>query len=219
MTGRSRQKQRTRAALVASARELIARGGSTPTVAEAAAAAGISRTTAYRYFPSHQALLIAAHPEVEATSMLDGDAEGSDVPARVETVVRRFLAIILETEAQQRTMLRLSLADDVDRTALPLRQGRAIRWISEALDPWKDQFGDDGIRRLAIAIRAASGIESLVWLTDVAGLDKKAAVEQIVWSAKALVRQAEQEGPPVAASRRKANGNTPRRTKSQPSRN
>ena len=50
-TGRSRQKQRTRAALVASTRELISGGGSAPTVAEAAAVAGISRTTAVPLFP------------------------------------------------------------------------------------------------------------------------------------------------------------------------
>src|SRR3954447_2928884 len=169
-TGRSRQKQRTRAALVTSARDLIARGGSTPTVAEAALGAGISRTTAYRYFPSQHALLIAAHPEVEMTSMLSETDDDGDVPARVEAVVRRFLAVIVETEQQQRTMLRLSLTDGVDPAALALRQGRAIGWISEALEPWKGHLDEDGVRRLAIAIRAVSGIESFVWLTDVAGL-------------------------------------------------
>jgi AcrR family transcriptional regulator len=61
-SGRTRQKQRTRNELIASARELIARGGAAPTVEQAAAAAAISRTTAYRYFPSQRALLAAAHP-------------------------------------------------------------------------------------------------------------------------------------------------------------
>jgi AcrR family transcriptional regulator len=192
-TGRVGQKQRTRTALVASARELIVSGGAAPTVADAAAAAGISRTTAYRYFPSQAALLVAAHPEVEATSLLAGTTSG-DVAARVEIVVRRFLEIIAETESQQRTMLRLSLTQGVDRAGLPLRQGRAIGWLSEAISPWTARLGDDGVRRLAIAIRAASGIESLVWLTDVAGLDTRQAVEQLVWSARALVRQAEDGG-------------------------
>jgi AcrR family transcriptional regulator len=189
-TGRTRQKGRTRAALVASTRELIASGGAAPSVAAAAAAAGISRTTAYRYFPTQEALLVAAHPEIEAASMLDETTSG-DAPARVESVVRRFLKIIVDTESQQRTMLRLSLTEGVDRDGLPLRQGRAIGWISEALLPLTDRLGADGVRRLAIAIRAVSGIESLVWLTDVAGLDTRQAVEQMVWSARALVSQAE----------------------------
>ncbi len=194
--GRSRQKQRTRSALLASARDLVSRGGSAPTVAEAAAAAGVSRTTAYRYFPSQHALLIAAHPEVDAHSMLGDATEEQDVPARVEAVVRRLLAVIVETEPQQRTMLRLSLTEGIDRAGLPLRQGRAIGWISESLEPWQDQLGEDGVRRLAVAVRAACGIESLVWLTDVAGLDRHEAVEQMVWSALALVRRAEAEGLP-----------------------
>jgi AcrR family transcriptional regulator len=195
-TGRSQQKQRTRAALVASARQLISRTGSIPTVADTAVAAGISRTSAYRYFPSQQALLIAAHPEVEATTMLSGVTDDSDVPARVEAVLRRYLAVIIDTEPQQRTMLRLSLTDSVDQSGLALRQGRAIGWLSEALRPWNEKLGEDGVRRLAIAIRAASGIESFVWLTDVAGLDKPAAVELIVWSVSAMVRSAEVAVPP-----------------------
>jgi hypothetical protein len=102
--------------------------------------------------------------------------------------------MIVDTELQQRTMLRLSLTPGVDRTGLPLRQGRAVGWISEALAPLADRLGVDGVRRLAVAVRAVSGIESLVWLVDVAGFDTGQAVEQMVWSVRALVRQAEAEG-------------------------
>jgi hypothetical protein len=56
-----------------------------------------------------------------------------------------------------------------------------------------DRLGDDGVRRLAIAVRAVSGIESLVWLTDIAGLTREQAVEQMVWSAVALIRRTAQE--------------------------
>ena len=191
-TGRTQQKERTRATLVAAARKLITADGAVPTVAAAAAAAGISRTTAYRYFPSQHFLLIAAHPEVETESMLVEPAP-DDVVARVETVVRRFLTMVVDTEPQQRTMLRLSLTGGVEPGQLPLRQGRAVGWISEALAPWRQRLGDDGVRRLAIAVRAVSGIEPMVWLTDVGGLDTQEAVEQMVWSAMALVRQADRE--------------------------
>ena len=67
--GRTRQKERTRNALIAAARNLVAQGV-TPTVEEAATAASISRTAAYRYFPNQRALLLAAHPETEASSLL-----------------------------------------------------------------------------------------------------------------------------------------------------
>src|SRR6476620_2132374 len=107
-TGRTRQKRRTREALVAAARDLVAEGGRAPTVAEAAEAAAVSRTTAYRYFPTQQSLLVAAHPEVVATSMLP-DGVGDDPEVRIETAVRGLMAIVMDTEVQQRTMLRLSL--------------------------------------------------------------------------------------------------------------
>jgi AcrR family transcriptional regulator len=191
-SGRARQKQRTRMALVAAARELVARGGRPPTVGEAAEAALVSRTTAYRYFPTQRSLLLAAHPEVEATSMLSGDV-GDDPEERVAAAVRGFMAMVMDTEPQQRTMLRLSLESDNESRQLPLRQGRAIDWFTEALEPLADQLGDDGVRRLAIAVRGVCGIESLVWLIDIAGLTREQAVEQMVWSAVALVRRAVQE--------------------------
>jgi AcrR family transcriptional regulator len=189
-TGRARQKQRTRAALVAAARELVAAGGRPPTVAEAAEAATISRTTAYRYFPTQKSLLLAAHPEIEASTMLPAEV-GDDPEVRIEAAVRGFMAMVVDTEPQQRTMLRLSLeSDTTTRQQLPLRQGRAIGWFIEALDPVADRLGDDGVRRLAVAVRAACGIETLVWLTDVAGLTPEQAVDQMVWSSVALVRRA-----------------------------
>ena len=191
-TGRARQKQRTRTALVAAARDLVARGGRPPTVGEAAEAASVSRTTAYRYFPTQKSLLVAAHPEVDAISMIHGDV-GEDPEERVAAAVRGFMAMVVDTEPQQRTMLRLSLEPDPESRQLPLRQGRAIAWFAEALEPMADQLGDDGIRRLAIAIRAVSGIEPLVWLTDIAGLTREQAVEQMVWSAVALVRRTVQD--------------------------
>jgi AcrR family transcriptional regulator len=177
-TGRARQKQRTRAALVAAARELVALGGRPPTVAEAAEAATVSRTTAYRYFPTQKSLLLAAHPEISATSMLPADV-GDDPEVRIEAAVRGFMAVVLDTESQQRTMLRLSLEPDATARELPLRQGRAIGWLSEALAPLVGHLGEDGVRRLAIAVRAVSGVESLVWLTDVAGLTREQAVDQM----------------------------------------
>ncbi len=191
-TGRSHQKQRTRVALVAAARDLVALGGQPPTVGEAAKAALVSRTTAYRYFPTQRSLLLAAHPEVEATSMLPDDV-GDDPEERVAAAVRVFMAMVVDTEAQQRTMLRLSLETGTESRQLPLRQGRAIGWFIEALEPLAHQLGDDGVRQLAIAIRAVSGIESLVWLTDIAGLGRERAVDQMVWSAVALVRRTVRE--------------------------
>jgi AcrR family transcriptional regulator len=195
--GRTGQKHRTLEALVAAARQLVA-SGATPTVDEAALVAGVARSTAYRYFPGQRELLAAAHPETARTSMLP-DNPPEDVAERLDAVVREFTGMIIETEAQQRTMLRLSLepADGQER-ALPLRQGRAIAWIAEALAPLQPELSDAEIHRLVLAIRSAFGIESLVWLTDVGGLGRDAAIASMRWTANALLNQALTQGPPPA---------------------
>jgi AcrR family transcriptional regulator len=193
LNGRTAQKRRTREALVAAARELVA-GGVAPTVEAAAEAASISRTTAYRYFPNQRILLAAAHPETAADSLLPEDAP-DDVASRVDLVVASFTRMIVDTEPQQRTMLRLSLeADSVERSQLPLRQGRAIKWIEEALAPLQPEMSASELHRLAIAIRSATGIEALVWLTDVAGLSRDDATNLMRWSARALLDAALADG-------------------------
>jgi len=187
--GRTRQKERTRGALIAAARDLVAQGR-TPTVEDAAAAASISRTTAYRYFPNQAALLVAAHPETGARSLLPDDVP-DDPATRLDAVIEEFTRVIVDTEAQQRTMLRLSLDPDAKaREPLLLRQGRAIGWIEEALAPLRVQMSDAELRRLVLAVRSATGIEALVWLTDIAGLSRPEAVELMRWSAGALLRAA-----------------------------
>jgi AcrR family transcriptional regulator len=187
--GRTHQKRRTRDALIAAARDLVA-AGKTPTVDGAAEAASISRTTAYRYFPNQRALLVAAHPETGATSLLP-DKPPDDAPTRLDLVIDAFTRSTVDNEAQQRTMLRLSLdADPVERSQLPLRQGRAITWIEEALAPLRKEMSEPEVHRLTLAIRSATGIEAFVWLIDVAGLSRHDATDLMRWSARALLRSA-----------------------------
>jgi hypothetical protein len=134
---------------------------------------------------------------MSAASMLPPDAP-SDVRSRLDAVVVNFSAMILDTEAQQRTMLRLSLeVDDTQRGELPLRQGRAIGWISEALEDLRAQLPPPQFTQLVFSIRATIGIEAIVWLTDVAGLSRHDAVELTRWSAQALLQRALDEPPPA----------------------
>ncbi|MEP6851620.1 MAG: TetR family transcriptional regulator [bacterium] len=188
--------------MVTAARQLIAEGAA-PSVDAAAAAAGIARATAYRYFPSQLALLRVAHPETATLSLLPDDAPANDVAQRLDLVVTAFTNLIADTEAQQRTMLRLSLeAAHGESSELPLRQGRAIKWIAEALEPLRGHLSDTQLKRLVLAIRSATGIEARVWLTDVAGLSSEDALDTMRWSAQSML-QAAAHGNPPAPGRRK----------------
>ena len=188
-TGRTGQKARTRRALVDATRELLA-GGITPTVEQAAAAASISRATAYRYFPTQRLLLVAAHPEIDAESLLGPDPP-EEVFARLDAVVDGILRITLDTEPELRTMLRLSLeVEPRDPGELVLRKGRRIVWVEDALAPLRGQVPEADLRRLVHAIAGTVGIDVLVWMTDVARLSRKEAAETMRWSARALLRSA-----------------------------
>jgi AcrR family transcriptional regulator len=184
-SGRTYQKRRTRVALVEAARSLLAKGRE-PTVEQAAAVAGISRATAYRYFPNQRALLVAAHPEIEATTLLGDDPPG-DPEERLDRAIGEFIRLTIETEAELRTMLRLSLEPEPPED-LVLRKGRAIDWFEDALAPLRGRLPRAELLRLILAIRSACGIEALIWLTDVAGLSRRQAAEQMRWSALALLR-------------------------------
>jgi AcrR family transcriptional regulator len=189
LTGRTHQKARTRAAMLAATRELLAEGV-TPTVEQAAERASISRTTAYRYFPNQRALLVASYPELDAASLLEGE-EPADPAARLEIVTERIARQIIEYEPELRAMLRLSLeSPPPSQAALPLRQGRAIGWIEDALAPLRERVPAPELHRLALAIRATLGIEALVWLTDIAGLSREQAADLMRSSARTLLRSA-----------------------------
>ena len=188
-TGRTKQKARTRSAMLAATRELLAEG-ITPTVEKAADRAAISRTTAYRYFPNQRALLIASYPELDAPSLLDAEAPtdashaSSSSPSDFATTPRARTRAARDAAP----LARITAAGPED--ALPLRQGRAIGWIEDALAPLRDRIPASELRRLVLAIRATLGIEALVWLTDIAGLSRDEAVDIMRSSARTLVRAA-----------------------------
>ena len=146
-------------------RDLL-KDGQDPSVADVAAIAGISRTTAYRYFPDKEALLHAALPETGSGSLL-GEDPPSDVRDRMARTLDAHFDFIRMWEPQLRAALRLSLTPGAARPTL--RGGRAIGWYQDALSPLDASPGIDAAA-LAVRLRAAAGIEPYVWLRDVAGL-------------------------------------------------
>lgn len=184
-TGRTAQKSRTRQALVEATRALL-RDGQTPNVEDAAQHAGISRTTAYRYFPNQRSLLLAAHPQISPDTLLPNDAP-DDVELRLDAVMAAFTRYNFEWEPQLRASLKVSL-ESKEQPAL--RQGRAIAWIEDALAPLRHSHPDVDVRRLAVAIRSATGIESLIWLIDIAGYTRDRAASCVLGTARALLKQA-----------------------------
>jgi AcrR family transcriptional regulator len=188
-TGRTSQKARTRDALIAAARQLLARGAS-PTVEAAATEASVGRTTAYRYFPNSRALLAATFPELEMDSLLGADPP-EDPLARLEIVAESMTQRIIEHEPEYRAQLRLALeGEPAGSESLPLRRGRRIAWVEDALSPLRGRMPEPELRRLIYGIGATIGIEAFVWLTDMGGLSREEAAEVMRSNARTLLRSA-----------------------------
>jgi AcrR family transcriptional regulator len=188
-TGRTSQKARTRDALIAAARQLLAEGVS-PTVEEAAVEASVGRTTAYRYFPNSRALLAATYPQIEERSLLGPDPP-EDPLARLEIMAESFTRHLLEHEPELRAQLRLALeGEPAGSESLPFRRGRRIAWIEDVLSPLHGRMPEPELRRLIYGIGATIGIEALVWLTDMGGLSREEAAEVMRSNARTLLRSA-----------------------------
>jgi len=189
-TGRVRQKQRTRAILLAAARDMLAKGEGGG-VAEVADRAGISRATAYRYYSSadvlmHEAVLDGIANELDTLDFTAADAKAVDT--RIALMVEEILAMVLRNEALFRTYLRSTLTD----TGTP-RGGRRIRWMQQALGDDRAGLSAGTSKRLVHALALLSGIETIIVLRDVCALDDKEILEVARWSANALVQAALKE--------------------------
>jgi AcrR family transcriptional regulator len=192
--GRVNQKRRTHAAIVAAAQRLVDRG-ITPTVAQAAEEALVSRTTAYRYFPTQESLLVELAvlmdlPDFEVTDSVPDD----DVRTRVRAMVDGFNSHVLEREEVFRRALRVYLdiwlaTHEVDDAPL-VRAGRRLTWIRTILEPVAGDLEPDARERLEAALCLVLGAEPLVVLRDVCRLSTEDAVAVTRWVADAILAAA-----------------------------
>lgn len=192
---RGPQKARTRAAIVAAAERLRGESGSTPTVAHAARAAGVSRATAYRYFPTQEALdveLTDITPSVAATEAALASLDTDDVEERLLALLDAFNPVALVEEEHYRRALWVYLdtwlrsrrsVDD----APAVREGRRMRWLDEVLAPL-DDLDEDRRARLRAALALTLGMDSLVVMKDVCGLEDDEALAVLRWVATTLLR-------------------------------
>lgn len=192
--GRMNQKQRTRAALKAATAELM-REGRTPTVAQVAEAALISKSTAYRYFPSQETLLaevlldVAIAPDLEAVYAA-AETPGS-AAARLDAVVRADHALVVKHDTAFRTAMRALLAPRADDPSeIPRRPSNRLRYLAEALAPLQDRLGAERLQRLVMALAMCVGPESILVMEDICGLTPTAAEAVKRWAAAALLQAA-----------------------------
>ncbi|HEY7062924.1 MAG TPA: TetR/AcrR family transcriptional regulator [Chloroflexota bacterium] len=173
------------------------RAGSTPTVAQAAVQARVSRATAYRYFPTQEALLVelAVTPGVARVEQLLTALSTDDVEQRLLLLLDTFGPIVIADETQFRRALRVYLDTWLRSRRHPnaeipaVREGRRMRWLDQVLGPLPG-MSEAHRRRLQAALALTLGIDSVVIMKDVCGLDDDEALAVLRWAATVLLRVA-----------------------------
>jgi AcrR family transcriptional regulator len=193
-SGRPNQKARTRKDLLRAAARLV-KEGRTPTLEEVAQEALVSRATAYRYFPSIEALLVEAAVDVavlEPDEFFRDDASRDPVE-RLQRVETMLYDVIIANEPLLRTMLAHTVqqaAQGDEPGTTPKRQNRRTPLIEAALDPARDQFKPATLRMLTRALALIIGTEATIVVKDVLQLDDTEARKMKRWAIRALVEAA-----------------------------
>lgn len=199
---------RTRKLMLETAISLM-QEGQTPSVTEVAEAAGVSRATAYRYFPS-QADLVHAVVDEALGPILGWESDLGGAEERVENLLSSTMPRIFEFEATFRAALKLSLEQWAREQAGTLgeetafQRGHRVQLLQSAIAPLRKTLPRRQFQRLAQSLSLVYGLESLVVLQDLWGLEPREVRSVALWTARALVRAAVTEAKAEKRKRDKA---------------
>jgi AcrR family transcriptional regulator len=191
--GRPNQRRRTRKDLLQAAARLTSQGRK-PSLEEVAEAALVSRATAYRYFPSIEALLVEAaldlaFPENEAVF---AGASATDPVDRLLAADAAMAGIVRAHEPSLRLMLSHAVRQGIEgaEPGLPARQNRRTPLIEAALGPRAGDFDPEVLERLKAALALIIGTEAMVVFKDVLQIDDASADAARHWAIRALMAAA-----------------------------
>ncbi len=176
----------------------LMQAGATPSVSEVAEAAGVSRATAYRYFPS-QAALVNAVVDEGLGPILTWSSDSTEASQRVADLIDTGMPRIESFEATFKAALKLSLEQWSRSQAGTLgeeprfQRGHRVDLLADALSPLRARLSPENFERLAQALSLAFGVEAIIVLKDIWGLDGENARGVAKWVASALVEAAIRE--------------------------
>ncbi|MCP4382757.1 MAG: TetR/AcrR family transcriptional regulator [Hyphomicrobiales bacterium] len=192
--------------------------GRIPSVSDVAAAAEVSRATAYRYFPS-QAKMVQETVNKALGPILEWRSQSSEAGERVSDLIRFAYPRLDAFEATHRAALLIALDQWTRDQAGELgdekviKRGRRRQLLGEALKPLRGRLDDAEFDRLAQSLSLIFGSEALIVLKDIWGLDEEAARDVAIWAASALVRAAAETAPTKAAGSVRGARTVKRRTR------
>jgi AcrR family transcriptional regulator len=176
---------------------VLVRRGRIPSVAEVAQSAGVSRATAYRYFPSRSKLVSAVIAEALAPVQRAVPQEG-DAKQRLHELLDRTYSRFAAYEPHMRAALQLALEhQSLEAAGLleeePFRRGQRTEILATTIAPLKARLKPAAYQRLLKALAVVYGIEPMVILKDICGASDRETEAVVRWMMDALVEAALRE--------------------------
>jgi AcrR family transcriptional regulator len=198
---------RTYRLLLGEAMALIG-SGRVPSVAEVAVRSGVSRATAYRYFPS-RSKLISAVIGAGLAPVRDTRTVSKDGPVALAELFEKTFPLFNANERHMRAALQLALEHEgLERAGLleeeVFRRGHRREILRRAAAPLRQRLGAKRFERLLKALSLIYGIEIYVVLKDIWGADDREVEAIARWMLNAIVAAALAESAPTGHAKRAA---------------
>lgn len=167
--------------------------GIEPTITELADKSGISRSTAYRYFPT-QNDLISAVVNRSLDPILQWHTDEQDISRRVNDFISFSYTEMIKHEGAIRATLRLSLQQwATERSKSTPNSQKRVREnrkeiISKLLKPLQSQLSEEQYNKLIYTISIICGSQITV-LKDVWNLDDSYIISLSQWIINAIINQ------------------------------
>jgi hypothetical protein len=140
--------------------------------------------------------MIQAAVDAGLGPILEWESSATDVEERVTDLMEFAYPRISAYEATHRAALRLALDQWARRQAgtfgdeTRIVRGNRKRLLREALEPVSDSLDTETFDTLTQALSLMFGIEAMIVLKDIWGLEREQAQRVAIWTARSLVRTA-----------------------------
>lgn len=188
-------RKRTYVLLVTTALDLFEKGAM-PSVSELAQEAGVSRATAYRYFPT-QSDLITATVNESLGPILTWRPQSEKTEERIDELLSYAFPRMFEHEGALRAALQASLQQWAQNRSVPLgtkdkrlERGNRKDILTMVTSPMKADYPQDIIDKVIRAFSVIYGSEIFLVLKDIWKMEDSQVTELAQWIAKAIMNQA-----------------------------
>ncbi|PHI31920.1 TetR/AcrR family transcriptional regulator [Budvicia aquatica] len=195
----TRARARTQSKLIDTAMGMLEQGWF-PSITELATAAGVSRATAYRYFPT-QGELVSSIVDESLGPIQRWSPKEDTVGERISALLEFAYPQMEKHEGALRAALQVSLQQWADLRAQRLdKENKALfvrgnrkRLVELAAEPLNGKISNDELARMKHAFSLIYGSEVFLVFKDIWNLDSEQIQNIVQWMGKAIVRQVEED--------------------------